>query len=538
MTDPTRNWHPPTVRSWSYRDILAYLRGRAAEGVRWRDGDPNAAAMREWVIGATLSASPRERREMSDLLLQLNLAQPQQAQRVQQPQLQQAKGTNGQTGAVQAAPPTTATAITTPTPTTSTPTTPPLVERDPTQRRLTPAQAERELLPIIYEGGWFGHLAHYTQRSQSPPAYFFGAALTIAAAAFAARPRIVWEQSPLYTNLYTVLVGESGAGKSTAVEWVQAVMQPALGNYLLGNDGTPQGFMRSLHERWATTRLCADGLIIADEYKNLIGREKHKEQLVTFLTAVYGKHGPHDRTLGGDDTGKYYFENPRVSIIAATTMEFWRSSHEDAVLGGYVPRHFIFQSVADEWTNDMNAPLGMAEAHAGVHPLTRALRNIIVTLPNEITLAPDAWDYVNHWRNNDVRRIYEAEHDREIRAWLRRKPTGVLKVATICHLINRHPGPVCVACAHWARRVVDWQDYGVRRVYNDLSKNRLSRLTQKITAAVEKAGATGITTGALRKGLRHTVKRKEVEEICGDLAKEGVVWGMFDPGNDTIWRIK
>lgn len=407
---------------------------------------------------------------------------------------------------------------------------------DATQRRLTAAQAERELLPIIYEGGWFGALAQCVANAQAPPAYFFGAALTIAAAAFAARPRIVWEQGPLYTNLYTVLVGASGTGKSTAVEWVQSVMQPALGNYLLGNDGTPQGFMAGLHARWEQTRLCADGLIIADEYKVLIGREKHKEQLVTFLTACYGKQGPFDRLLGSV-SDKYYFENPRVSVLAGTTMEWWRSSHEDAVLGGYVPRHFIFESVADKWTDDMNAATG-APRDGSAHPLTAMLRDICLRLPETITLTADAWAYVNWWRNNEVRHIYDRETDLEVRAWLRRKPTGVLKVATICHLINRHTGGVCLACAHWARRVVDWQDYGVRRVYSDLSKNRLARLTKKVIEVIAASGAGGATTGLIRRELRHGVKRKEIEEILSDLQKESVLTGVLDMGNDMVWRLR
>ena len=535
----TNAWRPPSGtpgRSWIYRDVLAYLRGLASEGQQLQPTSTRAVEIRAYLDETLKAATHRERQEASELFQRLV--------RTDCVNTNHGGGQSPVSVPVPAAAPASARPELAASPHEDVVAAAPTARRqfvDTTQRRLTAAQAERELLPVIYEGGWFGQLAAYTQHAQAPPAYFFGAALTIAGAAFAARPRILWEQGPLYTNLYTVLVGESGTGKSTAVEWAQAIMQPALGNHLLGNDGTPQGFMRGLHERWELTRLCADGLIIADEYKSLIGREKHKEQLVTFLTACYGKHGPFDRILGAGGGGcdsKYYFENPRVSIVAGTTMEWWRNSHEDAVLGGYVPRHFIFESVADEWTNDMNASLGAMASHNDTHPLTEALRDIVVQLPHEIELSPDAWAYVNHWRNEEVRKIYMAETDKEVRGWLRRKPTGVLKVATICHLINRHAGPVCIACAHWARRVIDWQDYGVRRVYSDLSKNRLARLTRKIVEIVERAGPAGVSTGAIRKNLRHSIKRKEVEEVCGDLMKEGVMVGDLDMGNDMIWKVK
>jgi len=97
-------------------------------------------------------------------------------------------------------------------------------------------------IEALVADGWFGRYLEYVAESEAPTSFHFGAALTFCAAGLGRRPLLAWEARDTYPNLYTLLIGPTGARKGSALALAQSVVEPALEMNILPNEGTHQGY--------------------------------------------------------------------------------------------------------------------------------------------------------------------------------------------------------------------------------------------------------------------------------------------------------
>jgi len=94
----------------------------------------------------------------------------------------------------------------------------------------------REDIETLIPDGWFARYLEYVADSEAPTCFHFGAALTACSAGLGRQPLLGWEARPTYPNLYTLLIGPTGARKGSALNLALDVVQPAFEMSVLPNE--------------------------------------------------------------------------------------------------------------------------------------------------------------------------------------------------------------------------------------------------------------------------------------------------------------
>lgn len=390
-------------------------------------------------------------------------------------------------------------------------------------------EATGDFLSLVPDG-WFRQYLEYTQESEAPTQFHFGAAITTVSAAFGRLPLIGWDALPTYPNIYTILVGPTGARKSTAIRLATDLLAPALGNSLniLPSEGSHQGFAKALRKRNYEVTKISDGLIVASELTVLLGQDKYKTDLHKWLTDWYDCPTVWSRALMSEE----YFEliQPYVCFLGASNMEWMKGMPHEAVKGGYLPRNMIFE-----------AP---GKRHRKAHPkfsaklqqeLQTSMTGRLDNMPPTIKLDPDAAILIDDWYMNKVAVQEEGAYDELFMAWLARKLPHALKLACVWQLADG--GPRHAIMPKWltqAISVVDWMDVGVKTVYSTLGVSEEGAVQAEVLRVITQKGGRA-TQAELVRALRNKYRSARVIEGIKTLqlarqikadsnAIEGAVW--------------
>lgn len=366
----------------------------------------------------------------------------------------------------------------------------------------------------IVTDGFFREYLDYTRESEAPTAFHFGAILTCVAAAFARRPLIGWDAVPLYPNLYTLLVGPTGTKKSTALAKARDLITrafpkvgatPARVN-VLPSEGSPQGYASALRRRNFEVTTISDGLIIASELKVLIGKEQYKSAFGEWLTDWYDNMSdPWSRALKGEDV--YELPAPYICFASASNMTWLKEIPDNLIRAGYFPRHLIFTAEAKR--HDKASPKfdeGVRDRLAGM--IAARVTNLPVAMP----LSTEASEWLDRWYLGKVTVQERGEQDELFAAWLTRKLSHALKVATVWQIADG--GPHDELRAEWLHRatmLVDWMDAGVLTVYRSLGSTSEGAVTEAVLAYIERKGDR-VAVSSIGRGLRNRWNARSVQE--------------------------
>lgn len=382
----------------------------------------------------------------------------------------------------------------------------------------------------LISDGWFLRYLEYVAESEAPTSFHFGSALTFCAAGLGRKPLLAWEARPTYPNLYTLLIGPSGARKGSALALAQGVVEPALGMNVLPNEGTHQGYAAALKSRYDKTQIWSDGIIVVPEFSTLMKKDRHKEGLVQWLTDWYDSPDYWARALRGEE--QYELYNVCLSMLGASNMAWLRTLPEDAISGGYFPRHLIFLAPGRRhWKSRPRFnPVLKAE-------LIYSLRKLHNTkIPDVMAFDPATEDYLDHWYEIEIRKEYATTDDKQVRAWMDRKQAAALKMAMTWQLVDG--GPPGHLHKEWlakARRMVDWQDESVVSVYKSLGTSQEGEIPIDIMELLNRNGGKMLASKIWRT-LRNKYKSSRVREALDTLNK-GREIKMTASEGETSWEV-
>lgn len=387
-------------------------------------------------------------------------------------------------------------------------------------------------IPIeeLITDGWFLKYLDYVQESEAPTSFHFGSALTFCAAGLGRRPLLAWEARPTYPNLYTLLIGPTGARKGSALALAQGVVEPALEMNILPNEGTHQGYAAALKRRYEATQEWSDGLIVVPEFSVLMKKDRHKEGLVQWLTDWYDSPDYWARALRGEE--QYELCNVCVSMLGASNMAWLRTLPEDAISGGYFPRHLLFLAVGRRhW-----------KARPHFNPVLKSeliyeLRKLHHSkIPEVMTFDAATEQYLDHWYEVEIKQAYKKIDDEQVRAWLDRKQAAALKMAVTWQLVDG--GPLDVLHKEWlvkARRMVDWQDTSVVSVYKSLGTTKDGEIPIAILELLKRNDG-GLIAAKIWRTLRNKYKTTQVREALETLSKSGEI-KMRMIEDEITWQV-
>jgi hypothetical protein len=400
---------------------------------------------------------------------------------------------------------------------------------------ITPGEiAVRPPFESLVTDGVFARYLEWTTEHEAPAQYHFGALLTALAAGLGRRPRIAWEARALYPNLFTLLIGPSGARKGSAMERAVGMATRALGTYRLPNEGTHQGFAEALRRRGEDTGGVSDGLIVSDEFTVLISKDKNKEDLVKWLTDWYDSPPTWGRALRGEAKG-YEFDDVYVSVLGGSNIEWLRTMPGDAVLGGFMPRFVLFDAPGKRhWVSRPRFSESLERE------LSARIALVADKIPETIGWDHGAGRYLDHWYENDVKGQFErAGENEKFKKWLERKQAAAMKIATVWQLVDG--GPPDAVTEEWlarARRVVDWGDDSVMRVYGALGVTPEGQVAEDVLMIVRSYGGSA-PRRALFRALSRSYTASRIQgalrtlQLAGELRSErsaegGMRWELVE----------
>ncbi len=379
--------------------------------------------------------------------------------------------------------------------------------------------------------GWFRGFLDYTSVGKSSPQFFFAAALTYIAASLGRRPLITWQAiaEGLYPNLYTLLVGGSGSGKGAAISRAAKIVCPAGQPHILPNEGSASGFALALKQRYEETGDQADGLIVAEEFKVLLSKDRYKEQVVTWLTQWYQWSGPWKRALSS--MAPPDFENPCVSILGGSTMVWLRKVPSDAIVGGFMPRMWVLDTPQSEERWGKAFPVYDDALGEG---LTGMLSDVFNDVPDEVTWSRFAMAYWNEWYDGKHKAKFREHSDEQFRYYLSRKQSLAMKLATVKHIVDNGGTSVAAEPCEWAVKLLDWCDYSVANVYAELTVTPDGEIARDVLQLVKGAGT--IRDNKIKRKLRNIYRSFPIGQTLESLAYQGEIRKVTGDGGAVVWE--
>jgi len=192
---------------------------------------------------------------------------------------------------------------------------------------------------------WLDSYLEWTDQSEPSRLYRKWVGLICLSSALQRKVWLPWDKD-LFTNLFVILVGPSGARKGTAINPGRTLLERTPGVTLAADDPTMQYLMMELKECVSTDVDPATGLmefhssmtIISDELAVMTGYEQR--ELLISLTDWYDCKRVW--TYGTRSHGKETIENLWVSLLGATTPEQITDIMPKSAIGGGLTSRIIF----------------------------------------------------------------------------------------------------------------------------------------------------------------------------------------------------
>jgi hypothetical protein len=196
---------------------------------------------------------------------------------------------------------------------------------------------------LVRDDTFIGRYLAYMSVQETPTAYDFWCALWLMSIAVGRECVVARPRAPVYLNIYTMLVAESGVTrKSTSVRMATHVARLFMEKHdneyeLVQTKTSPEQLEWRLHNlsnQYGTAKLA----ISISELVTFLGREKYNLAMPGLLTDLYD--APHYRVGGGTiSRGQSILRKVFVSFLSATTPSWLtRAINPDVIEGGFTSR--------------------------------------------------------------------------------------------------------------------------------------------------------------------------------------------------------
>lgn len=332
----------------------------------------------------------------------------------------------------------------------------------------------------------------YAKNDLVPDAYTLWTGLSLLAGAL---ERKVWIQSdPMmtYPNLFVLLVGTPGAGKSQAIRPAKPLL------YGLGLSNRDFKIMEGittqagLCERMEQFAKAPDGSLYSSIY--IIGSEasdsalkNHADDFRSTACAMYDCEHLYEKTL---KSKSYSIPNPVMNLIAGSTFDFLGTIvDQNSVMGGLASR---FTYVIDEKDLPEDAGLGQSARPANVAMQTQLTEDLVLInkLHGPFKFDRPALILHKEWWSA-YRKDFKAVESERMRSLLVRKPMLIKKLMMLFSVAERNDLGVTLEHMERAIKAVDEVTENCSRVISSaMISNRDSQagINQLILEVLQKSG--------------------------------------------------
>jgi hypothetical protein len=351
----------------------------------------------------------------------------------------------------------------------------------------------------------------FTSGSEVPDNYHFWSGIFALSAVINRQVWISMGQYALYPNLYVVLLGPPGNGKSLAMDTAQTLVEDIGGVNFSGDAQTKESLVRYLRDVCPKS-ITVDGgaqvitpiAMFATELSHLLG--PNSGHMIDFLTTIYTKDKRYvTRTKNkGDDV----IERPFVGLIACTTQDWITTYLKSDIIGGGFTRRVIFvnepvgESVDDKSKRRpfLTVRPEQVAARANVIRYAETLKGV----SGEFTWHPDAkLAYETWYKTRDIPK------DPDVQGYYKTKPNQVLKVAMVIAL-SESPDLV-LRKDHFdlSMALFEKTETTLTRVFQGIGRNELNAIANKALEYILAAPVTKYTSNGEIKSA-HMIEEKRL----------------------------
>jgi len=348
-------------------------------------------------------------------------------------------------------------------------------------------------LPEFFEppdcvfSGWVGdYVSLMEPTTEAPRAFHLGIGLTTAGALVGRHVHTVYGSDPLYPNLYTLIVGQSGrTRKDTAIRRSITMLRQNLtvgtstinhGVNIATDVGSSVALINELKDAPNT-------LLYLTEFSRIMGNARRKGSETILPTLMEAFDTPfiiQNKSMGNPISAEF----PFLSILSATQPE---------ILSGLMTSDDLHSGFANRWLFVCGNPA--SEGIADPPVLDRAVATSLFhdfwlarckyEMGKGITLAKDAADWWRSWYLKDFRHVSESPEEDAMRA---RHAVLIRKIALI-YAIGDGATNIRVQDLERGTAFVEWSWAHVQRMLGTWGRSIEGQIESRIVAALERKGA-------------------------------------------------
>ncbi len=216
-----------------------------------------------------------------------------------------------------------------------------------------------------------------------------------------------------YPNYYTLLVGDPGVKKNTALDPVKDLIRKVGGIPIAATSTTKEAITKEMgHEKYRgrkffknpTTNLLEEYnqlAIVAGEFTTFLG--VNPIGMVDFLTNIYTERVYEEKYK---NTGESFFNGPYITLLAGMTPEIVKGYLKLNILTGGYSRRTMF--VYGTRYKPIAIPGYTAEMQSAFDRCV-AWGKALQERAGEVTLTPEAWTWYESWYNENFANLKEKK---------------------------------------------------------------------------------------------------------------------------------
>ena len=319
----------------------------------------------------------------------------------------------------------------------------------------------------------------WTSGTEVPEKYLFWSGLSALASLVNGRVWIKMGRYSIFPNLYVILLGPPGNGKTTAKDYAEEIVREFEDIVLCAESETKEGLTRFIRDKCPRT-IELEGVTLVytpislflAEFSNFLGRDP--TGMLDFLTGVWDRGGRrfHIRTKG---QGEDLLERPNINLLGCTTQDWITTYLKSDIIGGGFTRRVVF---VNEPANDETARVAWP-VETGDQLVSRRsaieYAKSLQSVKGEMRYGEGARDFFINWYNT---RTIPKEFD--VRGYHKSKPALLLKVSTLVALSKHVETLVEVEDLQTALALLDSTESTLSRVFQGIGRNELNAVANRV----------------------------------------------------------
>jgi hypothetical protein len=331
----------------------------------------------------------------------------------------------------------------------------------------------------------------YATGNEAPEMFHVWSGYACLSAAISRRVWLPYGDEAIYPNLYVMLVGDAGNGKSFALRKAKRLLSELNNVPIARSVETPEGLWRFMGgdrsisppipspvmflAKWpdGQVREVHPMTIVANEFVNFI--TMNQAGWINALNDIYDEDKYEYRTKGkGEDN----LIGPYIVFLGALTTEISSDLQKTRIIATGFARRTIFQYGERNWFDPHSIPGGSSEAEKELRRSAVAYAKVLQKTSGEFTWNEETQKWWKTWYDPHIAEI--PNHTPQTKPWFASKHVQVLKLGLLTALSEGTKLELSIPHLEVALAYLAEMEKDLYKVFGGVGRNELAMVALKI----------------------------------------------------------